>query len=79
MACGHPCDCPTYGAHLRAKNLQIGDLMNRDANRRWNRDCDLYRDARRQGIQPNTSTPEDTRKALDLSDKMGRAFTGGIA
>lgn len=42
--------------------------------KKWNKELDLYRSARAQGIQPNTTKTKDIRQALDVSDKTGYAF-----
>lgn len=68
MACGHACDCPTYGAHLRAKNLRLSSVSPRE-NRAWDRDIDAYKEARRYGVQPDTSLRRDVNRAMDLAEK----------
>ena len=42
--------------------------------KKWDKELELYRSARAQGIQPSSTKTRDIRKALDVSDKTGRAF-----
>lgn len=80
---GCPCnEHATYGAHLRAKNLSItycASAKNRDATneKRNRRELNLYASTRAQGIQPETTKTNDIRKALDTSDRLGRAYQPG--
>ena len=81
MACRS--GCPTqnhdsWGDCLRASNIQMstGDANSgRDmAQKKWDKELDLYRSARAQGIQPEGTTTAKIRKALDVSDKTGHAY-----
>lgn len=71
--------CPTPGQHqswgecARAANIQVGDLMNASGQKTWDRELNLYRSAREQGIQPASTRTPDIHKALDASDKAGTA------
>lgn len=69
----------TFGACLRAKNFKIGYCqsargLDRSSQNRWDSELDLYRSARKQGVQPRSTHARDIRSALDLSDKTGVAF-----
>jgi hypothetical protein len=44
------------------------------AQKRWDSDLSLYRQARAQGIQPEGTTRSKVRNALELSDKAGAAY-----
>lgn len=74
------CDChETYGAHLRAKNINIGycqSARNHDASAEKAKDKELalYKSAKDQGVQPASTKTKDIRDALDLSDQAGRAY-----
>lgn len=77
--------CPTPGVHesfgecVRAKGVRVGwsrsaagvDLT---TEKRHVRELVAYRDARRQGVQPATTKIGDIRRALDISDRTGKAF-----
>lgn len=77
------CSChTTYGAHLRAKNIRVEGCrssfgMDRTANKGNQRELDLYESARKQGIQPAGTKTGQIREALDVSDRIGRAFDAG--
>lgn len=65
----------TYGEYLRSKNISVsGDVT---ANRNCERELDLYASARRQGVQPAGTRTRQVREALDVSDRIGRAFNAG--
>lgn len=69
----------TFGACMRAKGFRIGyckSHLGQDFTRQkaWDSELDLYRSARAQGIQPDTTHLEHTRHALDTSDAMGEAY-----
>lgn len=65
----------SFGECARAANIQIGDLMNATGQKRWDRELDLYRSAREQGIQPASTRTADIHRALDASDKAGKAVS----
>jgi hypothetical protein len=73
--------CPTPGSHAswgecaRAANIQVGDLQNATGQKRWDKELNLYRSAREQGLQPATTRTADIHKALDVADKTGKAVT----
>jgi hypothetical protein len=80
---GTTCSCgdghETYGACLRAKNLRIGYCKSHvgidyTRQKQWDQELSLYRDARDQGVQPAGTQTHQTRLALDVSDKSGKAF-----
>lgn len=80
---GTRCTCgqghETFGQCIRAKGVRIGwsrSAAGLDATeeKNKNRELDLYKSARDQGIQPGTTNGESTRVALDLSDALGRPF-----
>lgn len=74
------CVChETYGAHLRAKNLNIGYCqswrgLDKSAQDHMESEVEAYRNARREGIQPAGSTTQQVRYAIEQSDKFGKAF-----
>lgn len=42
--------------------------------KQWDRELAMYRDARRQGIQPDGTTRAKVEKAVKLSDQAGAAY-----
>ncbi len=75
--------CPTknhrtFGECVRGKRLNVGycgqgggDLT---AQKKWDRELDAYRDARRQGIQPDGTTMPKIEHAIRESEKHGMAY-----
>jgi hypothetical protein len=82
MACSSACltkDHPTLGACMRAKGVRgvgvdISKGFDADTQKKWDRDLDAYRDARRQGIQPAGTSREAVDRAVRLSDAAGTAW-----
>lgn len=76
--------CPTPGQHkswgdcARSANLRIaycgvggGDATEQ---KRWDAELDLYRAARKQGIQPDGTKTKQIEAALKASDAAGAAY-----
>jgi hypothetical protein len=64
---------------MRAVNLHIGYAasakgLDYTTQKKWDNELALYRKAREQGIQPNSTKTKDIRKAIDISDKTGQAY-----
>lgn len=70
--------CPSYAACLKGKGVKVaycnsatgGDYT---AQKKWDSELDLYRQARAEGIQPATSKRKDIERAMRLSDATGKA------
>jgi len=83
MACRSGCptqDHANWGECLRASNLVFGTG---DANsaasmpkKKFEAELQAYRDARKQGIQPTGTSMAKVRAAVDISNKVGKAFDG---
>ena len=58
---------------MRVAYSGVGGL-DYSAQKRWDKELDLYKSARAQGIQPASTRTRDIRKALEISDKTGKAF-----
>lgn len=71
----HTRDHATFGACLRSKGIQIGDLGS-GARKQWDSDLTAYADARKQGIQPSGVDRASVDRAVRISDKDGVAFSG---
>jgi hypothetical protein len=75
---GTRCTCGaghlTFGACLRAKNIQIGDLKAHDVNKRGETDLAAYKAARDQGIQPSGIQRSAVDRAVRISEAEGKAF-----
>lgn len=71
-------DHSTWGECMRAKNAVVayagiggGDAT---AAKKWDAELDAYREARRQGIQPDGTTMPKIEAALEASDRAGKAY-----
>lgn len=70
--------CPTPGQHqswgecARAANLQVGpaDTASRKS---WDANLSKYRDARRQGLQPQMPNAKSAEAAMRVADITGTA------
>lgn len=73
-SCPNPGSHPNWGACVKAKGLQIGDVANHDNNRKTEKELQSYRDARSQGVQPDGTRTSQIRVAMDVSDATGVAY-----
>lgn len=75
--------CPTFGACLRKKNIRIEGCRSatggpdRTAQKKWDAELDAYKAARSQGIQPAGTTMPKIQSAVEVSNKVGKAFDAG--
>jgi hypothetical protein len=82
MACRSGCltkDHATYGECLKAANLRVGwaksaSGLDLTKEKKWDQELALYRSARSQGIQPDSTKTSDIRRAIDISEKTGTAY-----
>lgn len=65
----------------KASSIQLaagdagGDLVSNGwTNKKWDKELELYRSARAQGVQPDGTSTKKIQKALDISDKTGVAY-----
>lgn len=80
----HVCKCPegghsTFGACMRAKGIRVGwarSAAGFDLSKEKRHESELqsYRDARRQGVQPETTKGADIDRAMRASDEVGVAY-----
>lgn len=72
-------DHATYGECLKDKAPKVTttDTRRGDYSFRsnWNQEIKEYRDARKQGIQPKTSSLSDIRQAVSVSQKLDQAVS----
>jgi hypothetical protein len=64
---------------MRAVNLHIGYAasakgLDYTSQKKWDNELALYRSARDQGIQPDSTKTKDIRRAIDVSEKTGQAY-----
>lgn len=81
MACRSGCptqDHDSWGECARASNMRVAYSgvggLDYSAQKRWDRELDLYKSARAQGIQPKSTKTRDIRRAFEISEKTGRAY-----
>jgi hypothetical protein len=63
-----------FGCKISNIQLGTGDAGRPSSAKSWDKELQSYRDARSQGIQPAGTTTQAVRAALEISDKMGKAF-----
>lgn len=82
MTCRSGCrtkDHQSYDACLKAANVRTylaspSKGLDGTAQKQWDRELSQYRDARRQGVQPDGTTAVKVEKAMRLSDAAGAAY-----
>ena len=72
-----------FGCKISTLELGTGDAGRAEnmPQKKWNKELDLYKSARDQGIQPAGTSTKQIQKAIDDSNKVGKAFdanTGGF-
>jgi hypothetical protein len=72
-----------FGCKVGTLEMGTGDAGRADSmpQKKWNKELDLYKSARDQGIQPAGTSTKQIQKAIDDSNKVGKAFdanTGGF-
>ena len=65
-----------FGCKASTIDLNAGEANSRltMSARKWDKELALYRSAREQGIQPEGTSTAKIRKAIDISNKTGKAF-----
>jgi hypothetical protein len=68
--------CPCFGCKARTLQLSPGDAASNKnmSQKKWDKELDLYRSARKQGIQPAGTSTRQVQKAIDDSNKVGKAY-----
>lgn len=82
MACRTGCrskDHDSYDSCLKAANVRTylaspSKGLDGTAQKRWDGELSQYRDARRQGVQPDGTTARAVTEAMRLSDAAGAAY-----
>ncbi len=65
-----------FGCKASTLDLNPGEANSRltMSAKKWDNELALYREARRQGIQPDSTKTKDIRKAIDISNKTSTAY-----
>jgi hypothetical protein len=68
--------CPCFGCKARTLQLSTGDAAGNKgmSNKKWDAELKLYKSAREQGIQPAGTSTKQIQKAIDDSNKVGKAY-----
>lgn len=82
MACRSGCrtkDHGSYDACLKAASITTSGAspskgLDMTARKAWEKELSDYREARRQGIQPDGTTKNKIEAAIKASDKAGMAY-----
>lgn len=82
LNCSRTCptrDHATFGECMRSKRQMVSFARSaygadKSRDNLWNRELDMYADARKQGIQPDGTGMAKIQFALDQSEKHGMAY-----
>ena len=68
-----------FGCKALTVDLNPGEASTRltMSAKKWDNELALYRQARAQGIQPDSTKTKDIRKAIDISNRTGTAYGNG--
>jgi len=68
-----------FGCKASTVDLNSGEASSRltMSAKKWDNELALYRTARSQGIQPDSTKTKDIRKAIDISNRTGIAYGNG--
>jgi len=65
-----------FGCKGLSIQMNAGDAKRDIPDKKWNAELQAYRDARAQGIQPNTTRMQDIQAAYKASEVLGKAYDG---
>lgn len=71
-----------FGCKVSTLQMNAGDAKGNIINggmtqKAWDKELALYKQARAQGIQPATTRTKDIRKAIDISNEVGKPYDAG--
>lgn len=71
-----------FGCKIGTLQLSTGDASSRiiasgTTQKKWDKELDLYRSARAQGVQPGSTKTKDIHKALEASEILNKPYDGG--
>lgn len=66
--------CKAQTLQLSAGDASSNMIASGWSGKKWDKELDLYRKARAQGIQPEGTSTAQIQKAMDVSDKTGHAY-----
>jgi hypothetical protein len=65
-----------FGCKALTLQMNTGDAKRDIPDKKWNAELQAYRDARAQGIQPNSTNMRDIQNAHKASEVLGRPYDG---
>ncbi len=65
-----------FGCKALTLEMNAGDAKRDIPDKKWNAELQAYRDARAQGIQPNSTNMRDIQNAHKASEVLGRPYDG---
>ncbi len=65
-----------FGCKISTLELGVGDSNSKVSmsNSKWDAELKAYRSAREQGIQPDGTSMKQIQKAVEISNKTGKAY-----
>lgn len=66
--------CKAETLQMQTGDAKSGLINNGYTQKTWKSELDLYKQARKQGIQPDSTKRKDIEKAIDISNKTGHAY-----
>ena len=72
-----------FTCKIETLQLSTGDakgslVENNWTNKKWDKELDLYKQARSQGIQPDGTSTAKIQQAIDVSNKTGHAYGSAL-
>jgi hypothetical protein len=74
-------DKPCFGCKAKGLQLATGDASSHIVNagitqKKWDKELDFYRDARSQGIQPESTNRKSVERAIEASEVLNKPYSG---
>ena len=65
-----------FGCKVSTLEMGVGDANSKVSmsTTKWDAELKAYKDARAQGIQPDGTSMKQVQKAIDISQKTGKAY-----
>ena len=76
------CDDDCFGCKAKGLQLATGDaagniIASGTTQKKWDKELQLYRDAKAQGVQPAGTSTQAIRSALEASETLNKAYDAG--
>lgn len=72
------CDEDCFRCKIVTLEMNTGDANSKKTmtNKKFNKELDAYKEARRQGIQPSGTSMNKIQEAIKASENLGKAYDG---